>query len=85
MTANIKSPKSTKLPITKDTNLGELISVYPHLAATLNDDYGLHCVGCFANAFDTLENGAQIHGMTDQDIEEMIQRLKKIDLMHKQS
>lgn len=67
-----------QLKITKETNIGELAMEYPELARVLAEDYGLHCVGCFASSFDTLEVGAQIHGMTDQEIDEMIKRLKKI-------
>ena len=66
------------LAINKDSNIGELAMQYPHIAETLAEDYGLHCIGCFASSFDTLENGAQIHGMNDQEIEDMIQRLNTI-------
>lgn len=39
--------------------------------------YGLHCTGCFLNTFDTLENGAKLHGMSDQDIDLMIEEINK--------
>ena len=67
-----------KLKITKETNIGELAMEYPELAQVLVEDYGLHCVGCFASSFDTLEAGAQVHGMTEREIDEMIARLKRI-------
>lgn len=41
-------------------------------AAELLSEYGLHCLGCFASQFDTLEQGAMVHGLDDDEIEEMI-------------
>ena len=40
--------------------------------AELLTEYGLHCLTCFFNEFDTLEMGAQVHGMTQQEVEDMI-------------
>lgn len=62
------------MTVTRDTNLGDLAKSYPQAAAIMLD-YGLHCVGCFANAYDTIETGARIHGMTETEVEEMIERL----------
>ncbi len=63
--------------ITKDMNLGEVVYKYPESAEVLTD-YGLHCVGCFANAFDSIEAGAKIHGMSDDEIEEMVERVNEV-------
>ena len=63
--------------ISKDLNLGEVVFYYPQLAEVLLD-YGLHCVGCFANSLDTIEMGAKVHGMTNQEIDEMIERLNEV-------
>lgn len=41
-------------------------------AAELLAEYGLHCLNCFANQFDTLEQGGMVHGMDDDEIEDMI-------------
>jgi hybrid cluster-associated redox disulfide protein len=40
--------------------------------------FGLHCVGCFANAFDTIGQGARIHGMHEEEIKELISEIKKV-------
>lgn len=66
-----------ELPITKETNLGQLIMEHPVVAEVLMD-YGLHCVGCIAATFDSVEAGAKIHGMSDEDISEMVQRLNEV-------
>lgn len=59
---------------TKDTNLGDLAKTFPQ-AAQIMLEYGLHCVGCFANQFDTIEMGAKIHGMTEDEVDEMVERI----------
>jgi hybrid cluster-associated redox disulfide protein len=66
-----------KIMITKDANLGELVFKYPQLAEVFMD-YGLHCVGCVANSFDTIEMGAKVHGMSDEDIKEMVDRVNEV-------
>ncbi len=67
---------SIKLPVTKDTNLGMLVAKYPEVSGILLD-YGLHCVGCIANTYDSLEAGARIHGYSDEEIQEMVDRVNK--------
>ena len=37
--------------------------------------YGLHCTNCFFNASDTVENGAKMHGMSDEEIDSMIEEI----------
>jgi hybrid cluster-associated redox disulfide protein len=63
--------------ITKENNIAELVAKYPDVAEVLLD-YGLHCVGCFANAFDNIETGAKIHGFSDEEIDEMVQRINEL-------
>lgn len=65
--------KNTK--ITKKINLNRLVSKYPKLARILIEDYGLHCVGCAVAFFETLEDGAKAHGMSDKEIDKMVERL----------
>lgn len=66
-----------QIKITKDMNLGEVVFKYPEVAEILTD-YGLHCVGCFASSFDTIEMGAKIHQMTPEEIDEMIERVNEV-------
>lgn len=62
--------------VSLQTNIGELIRLYPETADIMLE-YGLYCAGCFASSFDTIEQGALIHGMTEEEIEEMIFRLNE--------
>lgn len=54
--------------ITKNMQINDIINNYPDLIPLLMG-YGLHCVGCSFSGHDTLESGAKIHGMSDEDIE----------------
>lgn len=72
-----KDKKETPAEITKDSNLAEVVYKYPETAEVLMD-YGLHCVGCFASAYDTIEAGAKVHGLSDKDIEEMVVRINEV-------
>ena len=69
--------KKTKVKIDRHMNLGELVQKYPRAGEILAEDYGLHCVGCFAAGFDSLEEGAKVHGFEDKEIEKMVKRLNK--------
>lgn len=73
-------PKSNKKSekISKKTNLGELVQEYPEAGRVLAEEYGLHCVGCMAASFDSLEQGAKIHGYDDKEIGQIVKKLNKI-------
>lgn len=47
-------------------------------AADVLAAYGLHCVGCAYSEFDTLEAGASAHGLTDDDISNILVDLEKM-------
>ncbi len=44
-------------------------------AAELLAEYGLHCANCYANENDTLETGAEMHNMTEEEMLEMIDEI----------
>ncbi len=67
---------SSTQTVTKETNLGDVAKSYP-AAAQIMLEYGLHCVGCFANQFDTVEMGARIHGLTEVEVQEMVDRINQ--------
>ena len=48
--------------ITKNMVIGELIKKYPQSIEVLTDQ-GFHCVGCHVATWETLEQGAQAHGI----------------------
>ncbi len=62
--------------INKDMILGEIVARYPKTAKIMLE-YGLHCVGCGANELDTVYAGCKAHGMADEEIDELIDRLNQ--------
>ena len=69
-----KLKKEQSFVLTKGAILSEITSQSPRTAELLSE-YGLHCVNCFASTFDTLETGAQVHGMSDEEMEQMIEEI----------
>lgn len=61
--------------ITKSTKISIIVEKYPDLISTLIMDYGLHCIGCQMAEFETLEQGATVHGMTKKEITAMVKKL----------
>ena len=47
--------------VTKDTTIGELLSLDPNTAAILMR-MGMHCIGCPSSQGETLEEAAMVHG-----------------------
>jgi len=59
--------------ITKKTTIDQIISYCPETIKFFND-LQMSCGSCFAVKFDTLENGALMHGM---DVDDLITRLDR--------
>ena len=73
----MKMQETKKQMITKDMLLMDAIEKYPQIAPILTG-YGLHCVGCHFSSIDTIESGAKIHGLTNEDIEMMLKDVNSI-------
>jgi len=63
----------TKLPVTKDTRIGDLLREYPQ-AAEVFSRHGLGCIVCLGASMETVEEGAMMHGL---DTDEIIAELNK--------
>ncbi len=63
--------------ITKDNLINDFLKKNPEVAEILMA-YGLHCVNCHFSEFDTIEDGAMVHGMSDEDIELMLKDVNKL-------
>jgi len=70
-----------KQKITKKMSIGEIFEKFPDkndaLAAAMMAS-GLHCLGCAAANFETLEMGCKAHGMGDKNIADLVSKLNKI-------
>lgn len=62
--------------ITKEMTVGDVVGKYPHLTDTLLK-YGLHCVGCHASTWETLEQGTMGHGMPEEVLDAMVKELNE--------
>ena len=67
--------------ISKEMTMGEIIEKYP-FASEVMLSYGLHCVGCHVNPYESLENGALGHGMSDEEINSLLQELNDLVKTH---
>lgn len=57
--------------IKKEDKISDVLIKYPK-AAELLLGYGLTCVGCIFNQFDTVESGAKLHGLADKEVDQMV-------------
>lgn len=62
--------------LSKFTLLGDIARDCPR-AAELLAEYGLHCISCFANEIDTLEQGANVHAMTQEELDDMVEEINQ--------
>jgi iron-sulfur cluster assembly protein len=71
----------TAQKITKEMTIEEIFSRFPQKSQKLAQEMtnaGLHCVGCGAAVWETLEAGMLSHGFSLEDVEEMVVRLNGI-------
>lgn len=66
--------KNSSKPIEKNTLISDITNKYPR-STDLLIEYGLYCVNCPLKQFETIEEGAKVHGMNDQEIEKMIKEI----------
>ncbi len=73
--------KETKDQINREMTIEEIFSSFPQKAQKLAQELtnaGLHCVGCQAATWETLELGMMGHGMSEEAINRMVEKLNAI-------
>jgi len=73
--------KNSKKTVHRHMTIEEILSFFPHKAQRLSQEItnaGLHCVGCHAATWETLEAGMLGHGMTNEAIDKLVQRLNAL-------
>jgi len=63
--------------INKKMIIAEVLEQRPEIADILVEKYELHCVGCPMGRMESLEDGAKAHGMSDKEIEKMVEDLNQ--------
>lgn len=76
-----KQQEATPPRIHRHMTIDEIFSFFPHKAQRLSQEItnaGLHCVGCSASTWETLEAGMMSHGMNNEAIERLVKRLNAL-------
>lgn len=66
------------MTIHRQMTIEEILGMFPYKAQKLSQEItnaGLHCVGCHAATWETLEAGMRTHGKTEEQIDELVRRL----------
>jgi len=66
--------------ISKDMLISEILLKHQDHATELAEtmiDFGIHCVGCGAASFETLEQGVLGHGFSEEDLNKLIKDLNQ--------
>lgn len=75
------NPNSGSKTIHPQMTIDEILGLFPYKAQRLSQEItnaGLHCVGCHAATYETLEVGMMTHGKTRQDIDTLVKRLNTL-------
>ena len=62
--------------VTKDMTIGEIIKKFPQIVPILQEN-GIHCVGCHISPLETLEQGFKGHGMAEEEIKNLLDKINK--------
>lgn len=72
---------ATKKKIHPQMTIEEILSLFPNKAQRLSQEItnaGLHCVGCHAATWETLEAGMAGHGMGQEAVDRLVGRLNAL-------
>lgn len=67
--------------VVREMTIEEILNRFAHKAQLIAQELtsaGLHCVGCQAATWETLEGGMRGHGMSDEQIDAMVDKLNAI-------
>jgi len=63
--------KKSEQIVSRDWTVAEIVGQYPQVTEVLSE-YGLHCFGCAASAFESIAEGCLGHGFSEEDINLLI-------------
>lgn len=76
--AKAKSKPKKWIKIDRNIPIPELLEKWPELEEVLTYEYGFHCANCIFAGFDTIEDGANLHGIEGDYFEELLEHLEKV-------
>ncbi len=62
------------MTITKDDKIEDVVEQYPETMMVFMK-HGLHCVGCHVSAFESIEEGAMVHGI---NVDALVEDLNRV-------
>jgi len=68
--------EGVKMTVKKTTMIGELVEKYPEAVEVLSD-YGMQCIGCRMGMGETIEQGALTHGLSKDDLKELLRKMNE--------
>lgn len=66
--------KKTKQKVSKNMTFQEVVEKFPKASEILSKR-GMHCLHCMMASMETLEQGCKAHGISDREIEEIIDEI----------
>jgi len=69
------------MQITKEMTLEEIFTVCPQQNDLISEELrkmGLRCLGCHMASFESIEQGLQNHGFSEEDIDNFIDKINNI-------
>lgn len=76
--------KAKKPLIHGDMLIGDVLNLLPE-SAQIMQDFGLHCTSCSVNVFEPLKMGAMSHGIEEEVVDEMIERINELAAARKRA
>lgn len=73
--------KNVPSEINRQMTIEQIIQMFPSKAQKLKQEItnaGLHCVGCHAAVWETLEGGMRGHGKSEEEIDGLVKKLNKL-------
>ncbi|MBU0471198.1 MAG: DUF1858 domain-containing protein [Nanoarchaeota archaeon] len=67
---------SAKPIITKEMGIGEIVDKHPEAVDILLSE-GIHCIGCLASHFESLEEGLTAHGKSEEEIKKLVKKMNE--------
>ena len=62
------------MKVTKEMMISEVVEKYPDSAIVFLE-HGLHCIGCSASPFESVESGMMGHGRSEEDLNALLKDL----------
>ncbi len=79
--SSAKSEKERPSVVSREMTIEDILNMFPNKAQRLSQEItnaGLHCIGCHAAVWETLEAGMMKHGKSDTQIDELVKRLNEL-------